>query len=189
MAKVITFSRYFPKGHPQAGRPTHFPEKIVRSLGYDPGSDQYWALLHELNSDKRFLVDRFILSLNSFLPQGAEKLHTIRAKSVDKKTGETYSRWKQGDKASIRVWSGKPYNSPQIIIAPDVELVQVYDCEVPDKRFHAGFCAKKGISRSTIHFNEVAKNDGLSTKDFLDWFKYPQPFEGQILCWKEVDYV
>lgn len=35
MAKVITFSRYFPKGHPHAGRKTHFPEKIVRSLGYD----------------------------------------------------------------------------------------------------------------------------------------------------------
>ena len=36
---------------------------------------------------------------------------------------------------------------------------------------------------------EVAKNDGLTVEDFKSWFKYPSPFVGQILCWKNVNYL
>lgn len=179
MAKVITFSRFFPKGHPQEMRPTHFPEKVVKSLGYNPGSNEYWALLHELNPGKQFIVDRFILSLNSFLPEGQEKLHTIRAGN----------RWKQGDKASLRVWYGKPYRSPQIVIAPDVELVEVYDFEIAKNPFPIGPDVYHGVNSLYFELDQIAQNDGLSMEDFLAWFKYPQHFEGQILAWRPVNYV
>lgn len=181
MAKVITFSRRFPKGHPKHGRSTNFPEKIARSLGYDPGSDEYWALLHDLNPDKRFLVDRFILSLNSFIPEGDQKLHTIRSGT----------RWKQGEKASPRVWSGTPYRSPQIIIAPDVELKQVYDFQIKSKdRFILSDDRKAFIfGENSGKLSTIAKNDGLSKVDLFQWFEYPQQFDGQILAWRAVDYV
>jgi hypothetical protein len=32
MAKVRTFSRFFPKGHPKSGQPTFFVEKFWKGL-------------------------------------------------------------------------------------------------------------------------------------------------------------
>ena len=139
-------------------------------------------------------IANFCASLN--IAVTGQKIHTIRAKSVKKNTGKTYSRWKQGDKASPRVWSGVPYNSPQIIIAPDVELVQVGSFHIVQDYFDLTWIdiGKKYSYPDPIDLERsilptVAKNDGLSTEDLLDWFKYPKPFEGQILAWKEVDYV
>lgn len=48
---------------------------------------------------------------------GFSKEHTIRKGK----------RWKVGDKFSPRIWSGKPYKSKQIILAPDTEIKQVFD--------------------------------------------------------------
>lgn len=36
---------------------------------------------------------------------------------------------KVGDKFSPRVWSGKPYRSKMITIAPDIEVKQIWDFE------------------------------------------------------------
>jgi hypothetical protein len=42
---------------------------------------------------------------------------------------------------------------------------------------------------ANITQTELAKNDGLSKKDFLSWFgldkKVIKPFVGQIICWDE----
>lgn len=39
--KVLTFSRQFPKGHPKAGHPTWFVEKVLNSIGgYDYTSEE-----------------------------------------------------------------------------------------------------------------------------------------------------
>ena len=32
---------------------------------------------------------------------------------------------------------------------------------------------------------EIAKNDGLEVSDFLNWFKHPSNFSGQIICWSD----
>lgn len=203
MSKVITFSRTFPKGHPRAGQPTYFVEKVLNALLDLKIYTTFDSLLKlnqkSIDDPKSKLtvdhIEKFWYSLNGKKVL-ASKLHTIRGLSEDKKTGEKYARWKQGDKASLRVWSGAPYNSPQIIIAPEVELVQVGGFHILQDYFDNTWIdiGKKysyphpiDLERSTLP--TVAKNDGLSTEDFLAWFKYPQPFEGQILCWKEVDYV
>lgn len=162
MAKVITFSRVFPAYHPRAGGNTYFVEQIWNGLNE-------YGLPVPKNSDlpKDFMWS--ILPLSNF----NSKVHTIRAGK----------RWKAGDKFSPRVWSGKPYNSKQIIIAPDIEIKKVWDIGLrirgDFKEFYCNDCDLIGTSIS-----EIAKNDGLTTEDLFSWFN--KPFEGQIICWSDV---
>ncbi len=106
------------------------------------------------------------------------KHHTIRAGS----------RFKVGDKFSPRVWSGKPYNSKQIIIAPDIEVKKVFEIGiysgiVIDKK---GFCEAYNYKPSE-NLTKLSSNDGLSVQDMLDWFQVEKKkeFTGQIICWNE----
>ena len=102
MAKVITFSRTFPAYHPKAGQPTYFVEKFYNSL---------FSRNNLMDYPKGLEINESILEM---------KNHTIRA-------GE---RWKKGEYFSPRVWSGKPYNTPQIILAKDTLITDVYDFEI-----------------------------------------------------------
>jgi hypothetical protein len=162
MSKVLTFSRVFPSYHPRKGEPTYFVEKITRSL-HEQGLKP-WDILNKIFSNEMYYICE-------------AKHHTIRAGH----------RWKVGDKFSPRVWSGKPYQSKQIIIAPDIEIKKVWDI-----RIHtiAHWINYSGMM-FPIDYKELAKNDGLSTKDFLDWFGNPTQkgfkdvFFGQIICWNE----
>lgn len=160
MSKVIPFSRVFPAYHPRKGEPTYFVEKFWESIRNEQNilSPQYQFMKDEKISD--------IMRWNHYQP----KHHTIRAGN----------RWKEGDKFSPRVWSGKPYNSKQIIIAPDIEIVKVWSIskDLISKNFYIN-----GIEQEADNLLELAKNDGLSLSDLLLWFQYPKPFVGQIICW------
>jgi hypothetical protein len=164
MARVITFSRTFPAYHPKKGKPTYFVEKIVRSLhmsGIRP-----WDIANEIfNTEMYYIVDG--------------KHHTIR----------TGNRWKAGDIFSPRVWSGKPYVSPMITIAPDIKIEKVWQFDtINDSVIINGFfyCNIKDEKR----IDTLAQNDGLNVQDMLDWFKYPKPVTNhQIICWnKDINY-
>jgi len=185
MSKVITFSRKFPGYHPNKGQPTYFVEQVLNALEIDYRGTKYFTLLVELNPK----LDISILSkFHQSLPRGrtnSKKLHTIR----------NGHRFQAGEKASFRVWSGVPYNSPQIIFAPDQEIKQVGDFQIqwnnmilrrnPEiKHENPGWV----FDPSNPIVEVIAKNDGLSTQDLLDWFQYPKPFDGQIIAWKEVPY-
>lgn len=115
------------------------------------------------------------------------KKHTIRSGK----------RWKTGDMASIRVWgddinpkSGRkgPYHSKQITIASDVEVV-VFDFEIKKGSIYIqgkcvyDFCEEKDIN--IVNLKKLAENDGLTDSDLLSWFKYPNDFSGQIICWNK----
>jgi len=159
MAKVITLSRRFLKGHPKEGQPTYFVEKTLNSLLMD------MRPVYTSDTPVDFLQS---LSKDLFHP----KHHTIR----------NGKRWKTGDMASLRVWSDKPYNSPQIIIAPDIPMV-VKDIEV--KNFHCyidGRFVCKLMPDNKLCY-EITINDGLSYADFRNWFKLPCFFSGQMLIW------
>lgn len=159
MARVITFSRHYQTNHPLKGEHTFFVEQIWNSLrelklpvpkNKDVPSDFLWS----------------ILPLSNY----GEKHHTIR---------KGY-RWKVGDKFSPRVWSGKPYASKQIIIAPDIEIKKIWDFSrdlISDKYYLNGHEIDAG------NLELIAKNDGLSVEDFKAWIN--KPFLGQILCWNE----
>ncbi len=164
MSKVRTFSREFPSYHPKAGQPTYFVEKIWNDI-------QLYAT-YKLICDLNPLVPVDILwtfwkSIEGKIDE--EKGHTIRAGN----------HFKVGDKFSPRIWSGKPYNSKQIIIAPDIEVVKVWDIEVVWRGDFQEFVMPSAQTKTTIA--EIAKNDGLELNDLLKWFN--KPMKGQIICW------
>lgn len=169
MSRVITFSQTFPAYHPKAGQPTYFVEQIWNGLismelmGYDTRLDLPTSFLNSLSKEDHLY-----------------KFHTIRLGN----------RWKVGDKFSPRIWSGKPYRSKQITIAPDIEVKKVWDFKI--EKYHDGYWIDFGayklppfIDFENTGLSLLAMNDGLSVEDLLLWFKYPKPLEGQIICWNE----
>lgn len=122
-----------------------------------------------------------------------EKKHTIR---------RNYHQWQhnaekmeQGNYAlSIRQWSGKPYNSPQVEIAQRSNPIGVQPIEL---RYHADndtITAKiDGREWYDADCYTIAKNDGLSVHDFKEWFfgEHPQEdkvFTGAIIHFTEFRY-
>jgi len=180
MSRVMTFSRTFPAYHQKAGDPTYFVEKLSEGL-WDRKDPELLEFYEDMlvqknnklwNSHQNIITD-FYFNLDwkkEYIP----KHHTIRAGN----------NWKVGDKFRPRVWSGKPYNSPQITIAPDIEIVKVwkFDCDIEGVFYLDG----KWID---VTSTELPKNDGLNTDDLLDWFPVGKIFSGQILCWnKDIEY-
>ncbi len=159
MARIITFSRTFPAYHHKAGQKTFFVEKFIRA----------WDDTHSF--------DTLRPPVNSFcdmqiLKHCMPKNHTIREGK----------RFKKGDYFSPRVWSGKPYWSKMITIAPDTLITGVYSFEVTKSGY-----LLKGKKVDLIKLREIAGNDGLSSDDLELWF--PKPFKGQIICWnKDITY-
>lgn len=166
MSKVITFSRVFPAYHPRKGEPTFFLEKI-------------WSSLNECYFDQIGDLD---VSTEYFDP----KHHTIR---------DNY-RFKAGDYFSPRIWgtdinpkSGRsgPYQSKQIIIAPDIKIEKTWRFEIKNNSeiyIDGKFFYQNHISEWHENIELLAKNDGLTAGELFHWLKYPQPFDGQIICWE-----
>uniref|UniRef100_UPI00388D5470 hypothetical protein n=1 Tax=Arcticibacter sp. TaxID=1872630 RepID=UPI00388D5470 len=147
MSRVITFSRVFPAYHPKKGQPTYFVERIMEWF-YDnqnPQGESVFNIISDCNPTK--LVSNFIDTLSPDVR--VYKNHTIRAGH----------RWKVGDKFSPRVWSGKPYQSKMITIAPDIEIKKVWNFEVDEN----GVISLGGFYVLDCESEEkIATNDGLS---------------------------
>ena len=164
-------SRQFPAYHPKAGQPTYFVEKVWKSIGLPEkeicfnAQDEYQNFLRA-NSSEVF-----------------EKPHTIRAGN----------NVKVGDMLRFFVWRGKPYHSKQIIVTPYFEVKKVYDFEIEIVARQYIFvkinninlwCNATEVDNGLI--DKIAKNDGLATQDFKDWFNFGKTnFKGQIICWNE----
>ena len=174
MSKVITFSTQFPSYHPKKGHPTYFVEKFLKSNGitynecvHEHSGHSFWSL----NIDKEEIVDDFI-KFNFSDPFDYEaKNHTIRAGK----------RFKAGMYFSPRIWSGRPYFSKTITIAPDTLIVKTYDFEIKE----GGYIFIDNKMVQSWDYDIIAKNDGLSQDDLMAWFKYPKPFSGQIIIWNK----
>lgn len=161
MAKVITFSTTFPAYHPKKGQRTFFELNFEYALKYPLGTHS--PMLYPGTENQHLL-----------------KFHTIRAGN----------RFKKGEYFSPRVWTGKPYNSKQRIIAPDTKIEKIWDIDIyfePNNWLYAGKKADYGNVKYDIE--KLAKNDGLEYQDFVDWFifspdfKKTNRFSGQIICW------
>lgn len=173
MSRVITFSRTFPAYHPKKGQPTHFVEGILNTLSaIRPG--QHYAF-DKINPGKEEessnVFDSILEDVTPF-----HKSHTIRAGN----------RWKVGDKFSPRVWSGKPYSSKQITIAPDIEIKKVWNFKIIHGvgYIYNGKNLWNPFGWETMQ--ALAHHDGLSVDDMVDWFRWDyRNFNGQIICWNE----
>jgi hypothetical protein len=165
MSRFITFSRQFPAYHPKAVQPTCFVEKIWNSL---PNMIIPYTKLRILNPEQPYRVFDLWETIQDGYMQLGPKHHTIRAGH----------RWKVGDKFSPRVWSGKPYASKMITIAPDIEIKKVWKFEISNNTL-----ILDGKELSPAQWIELAKNDGLKVGEMLNWFRYPHEFSGQVICW------
>lgn len=174
MSKVITFSRLFPAYHSRNGEQTFFVEKILNWFWDQPENEYHNVtdMIFDLNGDKMayYQAEEFNQEFNNDIR--SSKVHTIRSGK----------RFKVGDKFSPRVWSGKPYQSKQITIAPDIEIKKVWDIEIlPTNEILLGnIKCCFGSEYAAI----LAAHDGLSPRDFQNWFS-KLPFSGQIICWNE----
>jgi len=182
---VLTFSRTFPTYMPNAGEPTFFVEKILNSLDieYRDDMDYKHGLIEwnkksisegKLNTGK---LIKFWADLNDHITD--RKIHTIR----------NGNRRKEGDIIKPRVWSGKPYNSPQIQFAPDIPCVRTFDFET----LYCGSMyidgnAYGGWSPLNPKVAEVAKNDGLTGLELIQWLGEKKDFTGQIISWHDINY-
>lgn len=157
MSRVLTFRTTYPPYHTKAGEPTYFVEKLWESVGlprvgYTDCNVQAYLNYSRFYSDKVW-------------PKG----HTIRAGH----------RFKAGDVFSPRIWSGKPYGSYQISIAPDVEVKKTWDFSMTSTDF---ILDGRSIIGSHLIVKTLAYNDGFDDwRDFFGWFT--RPFEGQVICW------
>lgn len=178
MARVITFSRTFPAYHPKAGQPTHFVEQILNSFDL--------KMLPTISRTHPIFTPTLCPEVKGI------KWHTIRSGN----------RWKEGELFSPRVWSGKPYNSKQIIIAPDIEIQKIFDFRITTERNSemrddlSNFIYIYDKIVMNNDFKTLCTNDGLSVVDFCDWFNIcfeddykTTSFHGQIICWnKDINY-
>jgi hypothetical protein len=172
--KVLTYSQRFPKGHPKAGQPTYFVEKVMACLAdVVPG----WKMKND------FVQYDWYEYYNCTMPKG----HTVRIGN----------HWKAGDMASLRVWSGLPYRSKQIEFA-QVEIKKVWAFELRPVKVHLareieiyGFINDELVTKPEAKL--LASNDGLTVEDFESWFcpdgtKFILSlpiFTGQIICWSD----
>ncbi len=174
MAKVIIVSQSFPAYHHKKGQSTFFVEQILNALNIGFKNPNYLALLRLLNrralDDGRLTADHLRKFQDSLIRNyhGNKKLHTIREGS----------RFTAGEFFSPRVWSAKPYNSPQIIFAPDTAVQSTFKFQLKGCNY---LLKNKRLNLSAL--TTVARNDGLSCDDLELWFK--KPFTGQIICWNK----
>ncbi len=173
MSRVITFSRTFPSYHPKKGKPTYFPEQLFNSLHRAAGV--YFTNIYsltDLNPGKEKQTEAFWKTVQTNYQYFGFKGHTIRAGH----------RWKVGDKFSPRVWSGKPYQSKMITIAPDIEVKKEWSIEI--NFISRPYFKINGVGMKDHQIDQLASNDGLSYDDMRAWFAQDY-FKGQIICWDE----
>lgn len=183
MASVRILSQKFLKSHYRAGKPTFFVEQYLNCAGINYTALGYLDMLCTLNSKNRKADPTFCVHLINFfesLKPGVTglKYHTIRG-------GQHF---KTGDPVSLRVWESIPYQSKQIIIAPDITLKKIWDFNIKKADY---LINNKKINLTVL--KTLAANDGLTADDFELWFagakNKDSKFSGQILCWnKQVDY-
>lgn len=132
-------------------------------------------MLVELNPNiERSFLREFHGSLDETVVE--PKLHTIRKHEKPLKVG---------DFITPVCWAGKPYNKTeegywQIVFAPNIEVKQSWDFEIYERLLYVN-----GWSLDENSEEKLAQNDGLSRKELLSWFKYPEPKTGYIICWDE----
>lgn len=127
------------------------------------------------------------------LLNSGEKKHTIRS---------NYDLWKVNEEKmrtgnyyiSVRQWSGRPYRSKQVEIAKINTPITVQRIQIsyhPDNDVVSAIV--DGTYFSPEMCKKIAKNDGMSIKDFKEWFFGKQPdsqaiFKGCIIQFTDFKY-
>lgn len=170
----MLFARTFPAYHPKRGQPTHFVEKIWKSL--------------YLNGECPEDLNQFIQHYEAQVRGEYAKYNDIHKKVHTIREG---IRWKVGDYFKPLVWSMIPYRSKTIQFAPPIMVekkwkIKLDECGVISIN---GFYDYSEIVAADNFMEVLARNDGLSEEDLHFWFPLGKAFEGQIICWnKNIEY-
>lgn len=182
MSKVITFSRVFPSYHPRKGEPTYFVEKIYKSLD-----------LPRFDSNGVRVLKHDVFNFADY-GRCEPKHHTIRA-GHRFKVGDWFRPVVWGNDINPKSGRSGPYHSKQITFAPDIQIKKVWDFKMyiinEKENGHGIYIAIENKMQNIS--TQIHTNDGLSFKDFCDWFCPPGKkfitglpiFYGQIICWNE----
>lgn len=151
---VIILSQVFPATHSRAGEPTRFRSEFL--WGQQCGKCQ------PRNRDRNYA------ECDSCLTGNLPKIHTIRA---------NYPLWRdrieevQDGRAvlSVRQWTGKPYRSKQVEIAP----LSAGDGVGIQKLTFCGSLCRFLIDDNTAnqYIYQLPNNDGLTVSDWEEWFR------------------
>lgn len=117
-----------------------------------------------------------------------DKIHTIRYNAKDVWTGRHQDIAAGRKFLSVREWTGRPYNSVQREFArfDTIGLQKVTMCYSSDDAY-----PRIWIDNKEVPIQEVAKNDGLSVEDFVDWFfgkNKENVFEGVVIHFTDFRY-
>ena len=167
MAKIKTYvlpiSKQFPASHERNGEPTYFPEKIL--------NEQISCGLIDKKTLDRFAESGYDFN-NKVFYASESKIHTIRvnyklwAKRIEKVLkGEAV--------LSLRFWADKPYHRDENGIGQVEICILDKDSGIGIQKvnFDESEVLKPFIEHVFVNRSEIAKNDGLSLKDFKEWFK------------------
>lgn len=152
---VLVISWRFPHTHSKRGKLTYFREKLCNTLNNSK---------HTISQRDRAVIKK-------------RKIHTIRL---------NYDRWKHnidkikngGYKLALREWGGSPYRSKQIrlIETTNVDYQRITMSFDPDD----GIKAVVDGNRVT-NIKQLAENDGLTEKEFKEWFFGKEPTEKKLI--------
>ena len=153
------------------GNYTLFPEKILR--GYDRGK----CTFYEVDRSKINTLDPLLVCKNC---STIDKIHTIRSGS----------RWQPGMK--IHFATGVRTKKYHCFAIGECKIIQ----DIKIEFFNSGHQISVEVDRRKLSFSEIiilAKNDGLTGKQFVDWFynatnKGKEIFHGQIIHWTDLKY-
>lgn len=152
---VIMVSRTFPAYHPKKGQPTFFEDKILRALNLSPFPDHV-----------AIDIDPKVHTFRGNLPLWQKRIKEVQE-------GRAI--------LSLRYWSGSPYNYQRDGSKP-IEFAQldkesgvgvqeaIYQSEFEHPYDGVAIKCEGGIFRD-FPFYLTAENDGLSQRDFTDWFE------------------
>lgn len=146
---------------------------------------RYFPAYHERKGEPTNFIESIHNSLNlnkadSWIVQSlcTQKHHTIRGGN----------RWRVGDKASLRYWTGKPCNSLQqeFALVDIVQVMEIAFIPIDEVLIIDGISYSYSNSfKGTVE--KLAANDGLSYEDLMNWFGN-KGIIGQIICWNKVSY-
>ena len=183
MAKILRFAQYFPYYHLKTKQRTHFVEGFYNSIGVNYGTREYFQKLKELNKTNLDLGKITEDDLFTFWSKLDVNFKMVKKHTIRKKTKKGQDNYKLGQIVSPRTWHGKAYQSPNIVLWDNIEILS----NTPFVATMGGsyYIDTNGLSEEEIVI--VANNDCLDVEDFRNWFC--EGIMGQIVAWVKVDYL
>lgn len=172
---VLMISKAFMKGHPRAGQPTHFREKILNKNGE-----------HHLKDDRGLIYLAKITTIRENYPYWARIAEEVNAgRGV----------------LSLRQWTKSPYNyqrdgskQEEFLQLTKMGVQKITIKKILNVHISEGTPLSIGFDFSIFIDGKASKqvgdlptNDGLTQSDFRSWFKKPL-IKGAIIHFTDFRY-